>query len=248
MRLDMSVAICVSRPGAKAASTVVFARRENPALLPEATPRVGPSPCRSASRIALPQTPRVEAGSPQTPRVRAGSGWSRETSRLTHKNITFEFSHRPSATVLEPAGEAFPRVARSSARRFGALPNRIITPLCVVPKRSRLTCAAYTETRRRLIVERHPLQRQSTAAAVDTERIGSNKIHGLQHSRAQIANDAISEVGSGAIGSLLGSGKRCHRCSMMMRTQLAFQLSYVLRLRLVPLLRMPLDPSGEDLR
>ena len=108
MRLDMSVAICVSRPGAKAASTVVFARRENPALLPRPTLRVGPSPCRSASRIALPQTPRVEAGSPQTPRVRAGSGWSRETSRLTHKNITFEFSHRPSATVLEPAGEAFP--------------------------------------------------------------------------------------------------------------------------------------------
>ena len=108
MRLDMSVAICVSRPGAKAASTVVFARRENPALLPRPTLRVGPSPCRSASRIALPQTLRVEAGSPQTPRVRAGSGWSRETSRLTHKNITFEFSHRPSATVLEPAGEAFP--------------------------------------------------------------------------------------------------------------------------------------------
>ena len=88
----------VFRPGAKAASTVVFARRENPALLPRPTLRVGPSPCRSASRIALPQTPRVEAG----------SGWSRETSRLTHKNITFEFSHRPSATVLEPAGEAFP--------------------------------------------------------------------------------------------------------------------------------------------
>lgn len=237
MRLDMSVAICVSRPGAKAASTVVFARRENPALLPRPTLRVGPSPCRSASRIALPQTPRVEAG----------SGWSRETSRLTHKNITFEFSHRPSATVLEPAGEAFP--ASLAAAPGASVRCRIgSSHRCVLSQKSRLTCAAYTETRRRLIVERHPLQRQSTAAAVDTERIGSNKIHGLQHSRAQIANDAISEVGSGAIGSLLGSGKRCHRCSMMMMTQLAFQLSYALRLRLVPLLRMPLDPSGEDLR
>ena len=51
MRLDMSVAICVSRPGAKAASTVVFARRENPAL------------CRGPRCALVPRPAAARAGS-----------------------------------------------------------------------------------------------------------------------------------------------------------------------------------------